>query len=101
FAIEKNREAFDAVLGKVLDPVPDWSIDQMDSGQYFLKIRTGGAVHSSEGLGEGLISLLYIVDALYDSRESDLIAIDEPELSLHPALKRRVSSLLLEYSATR
>jgi len=101
FAIEKNREAFDAVLGKVLDPVPDWSIDQMDSGQYFLKIRTGGAVHSSEGLGEGLISLLYIVDALYDSRESDLIAIDEPELSLHPALQRRVSSLLLEYSATR
>jgi predicted ATPase len=101
FAIEQNRGAFDAVLSKVLDPVPDWSIDQMDSGQYFLKIRSGTAVHSSEGLGEGLVSLLYIVDALYDSRELDLIAIDEPELSLHPALQRRVSSLLLEYSATR
>lgn len=101
FAIEKNRPAFDEVLRKVVDPAPDWSIDQMDSGQYFLKIRTGSATHSSEGLGEGLVSLLYIVDSLYDSHESDLIAIDEPELSLHPALQRKLSSLMLQYAATR
>lgn len=101
FAIEKNRPTFDEVLRKVVDPVPDWSIDQMDSGQYFLKIRTGSATHSSEGLGEGLVSLLYIVDSLYDSHESDLIAIDEPELSLHPALQRKLSALMLEYAATR
>jgi predicted ATPase len=29
-----------------------------------------------------------IVDALYDSEEDDLVVIDEPELSLHPALQR-------------
>lgn len=101
FTIEKNRDSFDAVLGKVLDPVPDWSIDQMDTGQYFLKIRKGTATHSSEGLGEGLVSLLYIIDALYDSKEGDIIAIDEPELSLHPALQRKLSALLTEYAATR
>lgn len=101
FAIDRNREAFNNVLAKVLDPVPDWSIDQMDSGQYFLKIRASGATHSSEGLGEGLVSLLYIVDALYDSSESDLIAIDEPELSLHPALQRRLSALVMEYASSR
>ena len=101
FGIEKNRTAFDSVLKKVLDPVPDWSIDQMDSGQYFLKMRSGTAVHSSEGLGEGLVSLLYIVDALYDSTTADLVAIDEPELSLHPALQRKLCSLLADYSATR
>lgn len=101
FAIDKNREAFNKVLAKVLDPVPDWSIDQMDSGQYFLKIKANGATHSSEGLGEGLVSLLYIVDALYDSGKSDLIAIDEPELSLHPALQRKLSALMLEYAANR
>jgi predicted ATPase len=101
FAIERNRQAFNAILAKVLDPVPDWSIDQMDSGQYFLKVRANGAMHSSEGLGEGLVSLLYIIDALYDSSESHLIAIDEPELSLHPALQRRLSKLLLEFAATR
>lgn len=104
FAIEKNstnRTAFDQVLSKLLDPVPDWSIDQIDSGQHFLKIRANGTTHSSEGMGEGLVSLFYIVDALYDSNESHLIAIDEPELSLHPALQRKLSALLVEYASNR
>src|SRR6185369_16017060 len=57
--------------------------------------------HSSEGLGEGLVSLLYIVDALYDSKDGDLIIIDEPELSLHPALQRRLANIIFEYAASR
>ncbi len=101
FKVAKHRAAFDAVLKKVVDPVPDWSIDQMDSGQYFVKVRKDGAAHSSEGLGEGLLSLLFIVDSLYDSDVSSLIAIDEPELSLHPALQRKLAELLLEYSKDR
>lgn len=101
FSIAQNRDAFDIVLKKVLDPVPDWAIDQMDSGQYFLKIKNNDASHSSEGLGEGLISLLYIVDALYDSEPHHAIAVDEPELSLHPALQKRLLKLLLEYSSDR
>jgi len=101
FAIAKNKNAFDLVLKKVVDPVPDWSIDQIDSGQYFLKVKSNDAYHSSEGMGEGLVSLLYIVDAIYDSEPEHAIAIDEPELSLHPALQRKLFKLIAEYSSDR
>lgn len=101
FQIQKNREEFDRVLGKVLSPVPNWTIDQSDGGQYFLKYDIGGSYHNSDGLGEGLISLFFIVDALYDSKPGNVIVIDEPELSLHPSFQRRLSKLLVEYAADR
>lgn len=101
FEIQHNRGGFDAVLSKVLNPVPSWAIDQADSGQYYLKFTSGGLAHSSEGMGEGLVSLLILVDALYDSTPGDTVVVDEPELSLHPAFQRRVSALFAEYAATR
>lgn len=101
FTALENRDRFDAVLRRIISPLPDWTIDQTDTGQYFLKFLTSGGYHSSEGLGEGLVSLFFIVDALYDSSVGDIIVIDEPELSLHPALQRRLMALLLEYAGER
>jgi len=101
FEIQKNQDAFNSVLARVLNPVPRWHIDQADSGEYFLKFETCGLYHNSDGLGDGLVSLLFIVDALYDSQDGQVVAIDEPELSLHPTLQRRLAGLLSEYSKTR
>lgn len=100
FQVQQNRAAFDAELEKVVKPVPKWTIDLRD-GQYYLKVETSGQYHSSEGMGEGLVSLLVIIDALYDSSSDDMIVIDEPELSLHPSLQRRLFALLREYAADR
>ncbi len=101
FRVLANKEAFDAVLKQVLIAFPEWTIDQADSRQYYLKFNAAGQFHNSDGLGEGLVSLLFVIDALYDSKEGDVIVIDEPELSLHPPIQRRLAQLLAEYSSYR
>ena len=97
----QHLDDFNRVLERVVNPAPIWTIDQSDQGQYYLKIDSHGQFHNSDGLGEGVVSLLFIVDALYDSKEGDLIAIDEPELSLHPAYQRRLAALLADYARHR
>lgn len=101
FEIQNNRSEFNAVLGQVLDPVPRWAIEQADSGQYYLKFQSNGGSHNSEGMGEGLVSLFVIIDALYDSKKGHVVVVDEPELSLHPSLQRRLTNLLAKYAADR
>jgi AAA domain, putative AbiEii toxin, Type IV TA system len=49
-------------------------------------------------VGDGILSLFFIVDSLYDAQPGEFIAIDEPELSLHPSLQRRLLDLFHEYS---
>lgn len=97
----QNISEFQRVLERVVSPAPIWTIDQADHGDFFLKLDSNGQFHNSDGLGEGIVSLLFIVDALYDSREEDLIVIDEPELSLHPAYQRKLADLLADYAKSR
>jgi predicted ATP-dependent endonuclease of OLD family len=104
FNIQQSPEQFakfNSVLSKVLKPVPNWHIEQNDGGQYYIKFIFDGFSHNSDGAGEGLLSLFTIVDTLYDSSDDDIIIIDEPELSLHPSLQRRLISLISDYAKTR
>jgi hypothetical protein len=45
-------------------------------------------------MGEGVVSLMFIVDALCGT-SNELLVIDEPELSLHPQLQRRLLGEIL------
>lgn len=104
FEIQKNKENlnnFNKLLWEILGFEANWAIDLSEQGQYFLKFFKGEGYHSSDGMGEGIVSVFAIVDALYDSNKGDAIVIDEPELSLHPSLQKRVASKLCEYAIDR
>lgn len=101
FTALQQRDRFNQVLARVVDPPPKWTIEQSDEGNHYIKVDENGQYHNSDGLGEGIISLLFIVDALYDSSDGDIIVIDEPELSLHPVYQRRLAELLADYASSR
>ncbi len=101
FAMQDNKDKVDGLMSRILGKEIQWAIDQRDNGSYYVRFQFGNLSHSSEGVGDGLWSILTICDALYDSKEGQTIVIDEPELSLHPLYQKRLMELLLEYSETR
>lgn len=101
FEIEKNKPAFDAVIQQILGEDFQWTVDQRDSGQYYLKYTKDDVTHSSEGVGDGIWSIFTICAALFDAPENSTVVIDEPELSIHPALQKKLMRLFGEYSKTR
>ena len=101
FTILENKVEFDKLLHKVLPKTFNWTIDQSDSGQFFIKFTYNGLSHSGEGVGDGVWSLFTICDALYDSSPGSITLIDEPELSIHPAYQRKLMALFNELSQDR
>ena len=101
FKMQTNKRHFDDLLKQVLGYDLKWTIEQNENGTYYLKLTVNGCVHSSEGLGDGIWSVFTICDALYDSSPNSLIAIDEPELSLHPAYQKRIMALIKKFAQDR
>lgn len=92
---QKSSEEFNKLLKQILGYELNWTVDLCNTGEYYVKINNN---HDSDGLGEGLVSLLFLVEALLNSSPSKLLIIDEPELSLHPQLQRNLLEIILEKS---
>ncbi|MBR0514256.1 MAG: AAA family ATPase [Clostridia bacterium] len=98
YQIEEKREQFDSIIQRVLGTDFKWTIEQRDNGQYYIKYTQEGITHSSEGVGDGIWSIFTICAALFDAENKTTIIIDEPELSVHPAVQRKLMDLFLEYT---
>lgn len=97
FDANRHSSDFNKLFWKILGKELPWTIDQDDTGQYYVKVKKADTIyHNSDGLGEGIVSLLFIVDALFEAKSDELIVIDEPELSLHPQLQIRLLNEILE-----
>ncbi|WP_082592141.1 ATP-dependent nuclease [Stenotrophomonas nitritireducens] len=101
FDIEKDPSKFNTLLGELLGYTPKWTIDQTSEGNYYIRLGNGVVSHSSDGAGEGIVSLFSIVDALTSTPPGGIVAIDEPELSLHPAIIRRLVRAIVRLSAEK
>jgi len=98
----EHYEAFTEIFGRIYGRRLDWTIDQNDTGQYYVKIiKSKTVTHNSDGLGEGIVSLMFLVDALFESSPDELLVIDEPELSLHPQLQRRLLYEIVSLTSDR
>ena len=100
FDWKRDKDTFDKLLQKVIIEPFEWLIEQNEDGSYFIKIiyEDKSIAHTREGMGDGYWSIFTIIDTLYDSKKGDIVVIDEPELSLHPAFQKRVVKLLEEFS---
>lgn len=94
----KSSKEFNNLLKQILGYNLNWTVDLSNTGDYYVKINNN---HDSDGLGEGLVSLLFLVEALLNSSSDKLVVIDEPELSLHPQLQRNLLEIILEKSRDR
>lgn len=101
FKIEGEKNKFDKLLRRIVPDFSEWAIDTNENEQCYIKVTSKSGQHSFHGSGDGILSIFVIVAALYDSPIGDTIIIDEPELSLHPNLQKRLSKILCEYSANR
>lgn len=101
FDASKKTKDFNKIFWRILGKELEWTIDQDDAGQYYVKVKKSSSVyHNSDGLGEGIVSLLFIVDAIFEAKPDELIVIDEPELSLHPQLQARLLNEILEFTTS-
>lgn len=100
--MHNHKAEVDDLLRRLIDDVPQWAVEPVEqTGQYRLRFYAASGPHLSDGMAEGIVSLLFLADGLYDSKPGALIAIDEPELSLHADVQRRLADLLAEFGRDR
>lgn len=98
FHIHENKEKIDKLIKKILGYDFKWYIEQRDSSMYYIKCVNKDVTHSGEGLGDGIWSVFTICAAFVDAPKHSTIIIDEPELSIHPIIQKRLMRLFMEFS---
>ena len=94
--IAHRLETFEQLMAEFFSGI---NIQMHSKDGYHIVSDTGERIHEAQ-LSSGEYQLLYLmVTALTTRRRGTVIAIDEPELSMHIAWQRRLISALIECSS--
>lgn len=96
FKNEQKKSVVNDIMKRILGFDFIWKIELNESGNYYVKFTNNNVEHSSEGVGDGIWSLLTIAIALTSADECSCIVIDEPELSIHPSYQKNLKRVLSE-----
>lgn len=101
YAEEKLRTEFNKIFNKFF-PNTTWNLYMSDEQEnsFVVDITDDSGETHLEGVGDGLITILYICIGLLLLKENyaNVLLIDEPEVSLHTDLIKKISSVLSEYA---
>ena len=96
-----HKAEYSKLVRQVLPSMIDWGLDRIGGTDYVTYKTSTGATHFMSELGDGFSNIFRIAATIYFSKPNDTIALDEPELSLHPQAQKRLFGLLSETSKDR
>ena len=94
----RYREVFDYELKYILGYLPKWALEIDDSNNFYIAFQDGKTINDNSGAGDGFINLFIILTSIYDAPDDATIIIDEPEISLHPDVQKRLMERLVKHS---
>ena len=98
---QTQKDRFNRIMAQIIPRFADWTIDSDDQG-YYVKYLAGNSEHGANLLGEGVMSAFHIcIHILNVLKNGGVLIIDEPELSLHPAAQKSLSSILRDMSKNK
>jgi predicted ATP-dependent endonuclease of OLD family len=96
----EEKEKINYLIYKIIGYELDWSIENDDDNRNYMSLKFGKNIHNSDGLGDGIISLIVLL-CLLNIKDNGIVLVDEPELYLHPAAQKKLFDLLIEESKSR
>lgn len=96
-AIERDARTkgyFLDVLKFIEATITDFWVDRSTGADFLAFESASGFPHRAGIVGEGILNIFRLCYSLIFQQESEVLLVDEPELSLHPQSQRRLYQLL-------
>lgn len=98
---QAKKESFDKILQQFF-PEISWDLHASDEQEnsFVVSIKDSCGETYFEGVGDGIITILYIAVGLFFLEENfvSVLLIDEPEVSLHTEIIKRIRDVLSKYA---